>query len=638
MPRIQPTTVARSVATALLLTLSLVATLMLAGASQAGAEVHTFKAKSGKHSPVKRFRLVGVRAKAIVSARLVMRRGQRKLPVASVRRAARSRKRVLRVRVVRRGGAAEQSAGSRRRLLRASTKKGPGVLKVTTEPETTITSGPAEGSKATSTSARFTFSSSSRRAKFNCSIDGSAPSRCSSGITYSNLAEGAHHFSVYAEDRRVRDRTPATRTWTVVTAPAPTPDESSPEGPEGPDTVITSGPAEGSGTTETAALFSFTAEQAVGYECALDGSGYSPCSSPKSYSGLVVGSHTFRVRGKDANGEVDPTPARRTWTVAMSGPALSVPGSIADDCSSDVTSQVRAWIDSVADNSTLSFGQGRCYRIEGTLELRDRMLTLDGNGSTFRSLNPPDDQRAIWRLWDSNVAMREMTIDGSYANGGTLNGSLEHAHAVDLRGSHAVIEQIAVSDVAGDCVYFGLGQKRSSGVVRDSSCRRISRNAVSVTAGDEIRVERMTTDRIGYIAFDVEPNSAPGYGSSRVVFNSNTIGSYYMKAYTVIGNAPVRDQEFTNNRVVGQGLKIGVINGSHQPEALRIAGNSTDTVTAPAAMNLDGIRGITVTDNSVPLAGGTLAAIDSSCGIQVSGNSFPGGAQEYTITRSSASC
>ena len=88
-----------------------------------------------------------------------------------------------------------------------------------------------------------------------------------------------------------------------------------------------------------------------------------------------------------------------------------------------------------------------------------------------------------------------MTIVGSYANGGVHTESLQHAHGIDLRGTHGVVENVSMSDLAGDCVYFGLGASRSSGDVRDSSCRRIGRNAVSVTAGDDIRVARVTTDR-----------------------------------------------------------------------------------------------------------------------------------------------
>jgi hypothetical protein len=309
-----------------------------------------------------------------------------------------------------------------------------------------------------------------------------------------------------------------------------------------------------------------------------------------------------------------------------------VPASVPSGCSTDATSAILSWIASLPNNSTLVFGAGACYRIEGTLEFHRRNLTFDGNGSTFKSLNAPSEQRALWRAWDSNVRFRNMTIVGSYANGGVHTESLQHAHGIDLRGTHGVVKNVSMSDLAGDCVYFGLGASRSSGSVRGSACRRIGRNAVSVTAGDDIRVARVTTSQIGYIAFDVEPNEGPGNGSSRAVFNSNTIGSFYIAAYSVIGNAPIVDQAFTNNRLVGQRMKVEVVNRSHRPQRLTITGNSSDTAGAPAAMNLEGVDGLTVSGNTAPLTGGTMAQINGSCDVSVSGNSFPGGSQEATIT------
>jgi plastocyanin len=68
-------------------------------------------------------------------------------------------------------------------------------------------------------------------------------------------------------------------------------------------------------TTSTSASFSFTdTEPGVFFECRIDGGAFSACTSPKSYSGLAVGSHTFDVRALDAVGNPS-TAASYTWTV-----------------------------------------------------------------------------------------------------------------------------------------------------------------------------------------------------------------------------------------------------------------------------------------------------------------------------------
>jgi hypothetical protein len=53
------------------------------------------------------------------------------------------------------------------------------------------------------------------------------------------------------------------------------------------------------------------------FACSLDGAPFSPCTSPKTYSALTEGSHTFSVRATDAAGNTDATPATRTWTIAL---------------------------------------------------------------------------------------------------------------------------------------------------------------------------------------------------------------------------------------------------------------------------------------------------------------------------------
>ena len=93
--------------------------------------------------------------------------------------------------------------------------------------------------------------------------------------------------------------------------PGPVAGDSSP-----PDTQISAGP-EGK-TRKKSATFSFSGTDAravASFQCKLDDGSFETCSSPKSYTGLKKGTHTFSVRAVDAAGNVDPTPATRTWKV-----------------------------------------------------------------------------------------------------------------------------------------------------------------------------------------------------------------------------------------------------------------------------------------------------------------------------------
>jgi hypothetical protein len=170
----------------------------------------------------------------------------------------------------------------------------------TLAPSTQILSGPS-GTTASRTAA-FTYSSSEAGSTFQCKLDASAYSACpAAGTSYSGLSDGTHTFSVRSIDQAGNvDPAPPNRTWTVDTV--------------APDTTITSGPT--GSVVSRSASFAFSAtETPVTFECSLDGAAFAACTSPKSYSGLAAGAHTFQVRATDAVGNQDGTPATRTWTV-----------------------------------------------------------------------------------------------------------------------------------------------------------------------------------------------------------------------------------------------------------------------------------------------------------------------------------
>jgi len=90
-----------------------------------------------------------------------------------------------------------------------------------------------------------------------------------------------------------------------------------------PDTLLTETPP--TLTASASASFGFTATEAgSSFACQLDAGPWEACTSPKAYTGLADGSHTFHVQATDAGGSLDPTPASHTWTVDTTPPEITI--------------------------------------------------------------------------------------------------------------------------------------------------------------------------------------------------------------------------------------------------------------------------------------------------------------------------
>jgi len=180
----------------------------------------------------------------------------------------------------------------------------------TAAPNTTILTGPPHADN--SVTVVFTFTSAELNVAFDCSLDGTDFAQCNSGATVGPIGDGTHTFSVRARDRAGNvDASPAVYAWTVDTST--------------PDTQILSGPI-GSVpvTTATFAFFSPDAGAGATFQCALDAAPLTACVSPVNLVGLSEASHTFQMRVRDSVGNLDPTPATRTWIVDLTPPDTTI--------------------------------------------------------------------------------------------------------------------------------------------------------------------------------------------------------------------------------------------------------------------------------------------------------------------------
>ncbi|MEA2218112.1 MAG: hypothetical protein QOJ35_738 [Solirubrobacteraceae bacterium] len=119
------------------------------------------------------------------------------------------------------------------------------------------------------------------------------------------LAPGTYTARARQTDDGGNEGISAPTTFTIVASSPP---------PPPPDTTITISPGPTTGTGSPTFAFASSVPGAR-FECRVDAAPFAPCTSPFTTPALSPGTHTFAVRGVDAAGNADPTPASVTFTV-----------------------------------------------------------------------------------------------------------------------------------------------------------------------------------------------------------------------------------------------------------------------------------------------------------------------------------
>ncbi len=172
----------------------------------------------------------------------------------------------------------------------------------TLPPTLTIDNGPSGTVASTSATVDFTAEAA---ATVTCSLDGGPAAPCTSPVSLTGLAQGAHTLELVATDA-AGNTTTRTRGWAVDTV--------------APSVTVDSRPAPQ--TASSSASFGFSSpDGGASFECRLDGGAFVSCSSPEGYSALADGPHTFVVRASDAVGNASTD--SETWTIDTADPTVS---------------------------------------------------------------------------------------------------------------------------------------------------------------------------------------------------------------------------------------------------------------------------------------------------------------------------
>jgi DNA-directed RNA polymerase specialized sigma24 family protein len=200
-----------------------------------------------------------------------------------------------------------------------------------------------------------------------------------------------------------------------------------------PETTLTAGPRK-YGTA--IATFEFESnEKSAMLECSLDRAAFESCASPKTFTGLVKGEHSFRVRAVDGAGNTDPTPAQREWQVDTKAPATKLteaPDEFSRDSrfeftSSEKHSTFECKLDD-GDYDECSSPKAYSGLEDGAHRFRVRAVDRAGN----------PDSSPVSRKWTVDTSPPETSIDSgppriSHKGGGTFTLSSEAGATFECR-------------------------------------------------------------------------------------------------------------------------------------------------------------------------------------------------------------
>ena len=265
--------------------------------------------------------------------------------------------------------------------------------------------GPTEGSITEDVTPTFEFASSEPGSTFECRLAQDYFPCGSPLIPASPLPDGPHAFDVRAIDAPGNESAVRTRSFIVEARP--------------PSVTISSGPAEGSTSSEQSASFGFASnEPQTSFRCRLDGGGFEDCGSPFTASDLTAGPHTFRVRATDRAGKQSST-ASRAWaiegTIDLSITAGPAPGSAINDATPRF-----------AFSSPDSGASFQC-RIEGdpfvpcTSPFTASTLTDGDHRFTVRATNTAQNVAVVSRDFTVDTIAPEVTVSSGPANGAATN-------------------------------------------------------------------------------------------------------------------------------------------------------------------------------------------------------------------------
>lgn len=178
-----------------------------------------------------------------------------------------------------------------------------------------------------------------------------------------------------------------------------------------PDTFINSNPPDPSSSTDASFPFSCNKKRCA-FQCKLDSSAWKSCKSPKNYTNLGGGLHTFRVKAQNpANDLWDKSPASYSWTIGDIWIPTSTPANVPSP--RDLHTAVLAGTKMIVWGGFA--GSPNYFKTGGRYNPANNSWT-----PTFAGANIPSARYRHTAVWTGNQMIVWGGDNGSYLNSGGI--------------------------------------------------------------------------------------------------------------------------------------------------------------------------------------------------------------------------
>lgn len=313
-----------------------------------------------------------------------------------------------------------------------------------------------------------------------------------------------------------------------------------------------------------------------------------------------------------------PTPSPTPGPTSTPMVGVAVPTTIDATGASDVSSKLATFLNGLPANSTVQFPAGATYSVATAIKLGGRTnLDLEGNGATIRSTAGSSNTNENYSVFyfqtfpgaNTGIGIHNFKLVGSDPTPNTFVGGKEGQMGVLVDGGNGFdIAGNTFSGSWGDAVE--VNSAATNVRIHNNTILSAGRNALSVIWGNHVEMDHNQITQVGYVTFDVEPNTA-SEPSSFINIHDNAGGKWSDAFFAVDGSstgAAIGDLSVVNN-TSATGL-LAIINPSGKAREPRIVftGNTGPATSGPV-VTAHAVDGLTVTGNTPAKSGSFLSAV-----------------------------